>query len=106
MIWDGEVDDWVFDEDDDMNEGVSGDDEKISLWVLDLNLLVLLQGEGRGNSNGGIQKISLYDLVNIREEGKWEETLAWENSDSSWDKKMPCKLWIKDWTSRVSAEEC
>lgn len=105
MIWDDEVDDWVWDEDDGMNEGVFGDDERISLWFSDFGFLVFLRGGGRGNSNGGIPIFSLCDLVNLREEGKQEETLAWDNLDSSWDREIPCNLWITCWTLGVCVEE-
>jgi len=99
------VDDWFWDEDDGMNEGVFGDDERILLWISDSDFLVFLWGGGRGNSNGGIPNISLCDLVNIQDEGKLEETLAWDNLDSSWDREIPCNLWIKDRISGVSTEE-
>lgn len=79
MIWDGEVDDWVCDEDDEMNEGFSGDNERIPLWDSESDFLGFLWGWGRGNSNEAIPNFSLCDLVNIWEEGKCEEKLAWDN---------------------------
>ena len=104
-MWEGKVDDWVYDEDDGLNEGVCDDGERISLWVSDSYFVVFIQGGGRGNSNGRIPKSSLYDQVNLWEEGKCEETLAWDNLDSSWDKEIPCNLWIKGCTSRVFTKE-
>ena len=98
------MDDWFFDEVDGMNEGVSSDDERTSLWVLDYVFLVFLQFGG-GNSNGGIPNFSLCDLVSVWEEGNWEETPAWDNSDSSWDIEIPCNLQIKYCTLGVSIEE-
>lgn len=72
------MDDWISNEDDGINEGVCSDDERISLWFWDSYFLFFLRGGCRGNSNGGIQKISLCDLVDLREEGKCEKTLAWD----------------------------
>ena len=97
------MDDWFCDEVDGMNEGVSGDDERTLLWALYCGFLFFLRF-GRGNSNGGIPNFSLCDLVNLWEEGNWEVTLAWDNSDSSWDIEIPCSLWIKDYTLGVSIE--
>lgn len=57
------MDDWFWDEDDGMNGGVSGDDERISLWVSGSNFLFSLRGGGRGNSKWGIPDFSLCDLV-------------------------------------------
>jgi len=97
MIWSCEVDDWFFDEDYGMNEGVLGDDERMSLWALDCVFLVFLRGWGRGNSNEGIPIFLPCDLVNLSEERNWEETLAWDNSYYSSDMEISCNLWIEDW---------
>ena len=59
MIWSGKVDDWSRDGIDGKNE----DDERTSMWDSDGVFLASLW-LGKGNSNRGIPRFSLCDLVN------------------------------------------
>ena len=86
-----DLDEWTCD---DMDEMLDEDGDKISLWdSIDDSLSFLRLG--KRNSTGGIPNFSLCALVNHLFRVKWEVTLPWENSNSSWDKEIPCNLWIK-----------
>jgi len=76
-----------------------GEDDKISLVdYCDLDVLVFLQWDGKGNSNRVIPSFSILDWVKISEDWRHDDTLPSDNSyycGLSSEIEILSNFWIK-----------